>query len=266
VTADDFRITDSHYGSRWSFDVCGFCGFVFSNPFLPADDLLRFYEQLDDREYAEEAEGRGRNFSIILDRLESLLPPGRKLLDVGAASGIFLNLARKRGYDVQGIEPSRSLASEARKRYGIELFNGTLDRFEIGPVFSVIVLLDILEHLADPVRFMEDVSHRMGKGGLLAVVTPDIGSLAARMAGRRWWHFRIAHVAFFNRRSLRFLLETHGFEIVLQKRYAWNFSLFYLLTRLLPRLKSSRALQKHLKKIHLKLPLRDSWEIYARKK
>lgn len=266
VTADDFLITDSHYGSRWSFCACTRCGYVFSNPSLPEDELLRFYAQLDDREYAEEEVGRGRNFSAILNRLDKFSLPGKRLLDVGAASGIFLNLARNRGYDIRGIEPSRSLAADARKRYDIELFVGTLEGFRDERKFSVVTLLDILEHLPDPGGFMGRVSALTEEEGVLVVVTPDIDSLAARLAGRKWWHFRIAHVAFFNRRSLRFLLEKYGFEIVECKRYAWNFSLFYLLTRIFPRMKSYRSLQKKLKKLHLRLPLRDSWEIYARKR
>ena len=266
VTADDFLITDSHYGSRWSFYSCIHCGYVFSNPSIPAAELLRFYAQLDDREYAEEEVGRGRNFSAILNRLDDFPLPGKRLLDVGAASGIFLNLARKRGYEILGIEPSRSLAADARKRYGIELFVGTLEELRDERKFSVVTLLDILEHLSDPDGFMGRVSALTEEGGILVVVTPDIDSLAARLAGKKWWHFRIAHIAFFNRRSLRFLLEKNGFEIVDRRRYAWNFSLFYLLTRIFPRLKSFRSLQIKLKKLHLKLPLRDSWEIYARKR
>ena len=42
--------------------------------------------------------------------------------------------------------------------------------------------------------------------------------------GGRWWHYRVAHVNFFNRSSLDWLLEKHGFEITLRKRFAWNFS------------------------------------------
>jgi hypothetical protein len=100
---------------------------------------------------------------------------------------------------------------------------------------------------------------------MLVIVTPDIGSLAARLMGGRWWHYRAAHVNFFNRRCLERLLNAHGFEIALRKRFAWNFSAYYLLTRLLPFLKG-RALQGPLKKLHLQLHLFDSWEVYARKK
>ena len=43
---------------------------------------------------------------------------------------------------------------------------------------------------------------------MLVIVTPDIGSLAARIMGGRWWHYRVAHINFFNRRSLAWLLAS----------------------------------------------------------
>jgi 2-polyprenyl-3-methyl-5-hydroxy-6-metoxy-1,4-benzoquinol methylase len=187
------------------------------------------------------------------------------LLDIGAASGIFLNLARNAGYRVTGIEPSAALVADAEKLYGLNLFCGTVEQFVASEKFAVITLLDVLEHVTDPGALLASVDRLLAPGGMLVIVTPDIDSLAARIMGGRWWHYRVAHVNFFNRRSLEWLLAKNGFATVLRKRFAWNFSLYYLLTRLLPS-RQGRALQKPLKKIHCKVQLFDSWEIYARKK
>ena len=265
ISAADFKITDSHYGSRWTFFSCRNCSFVFANPVPSQGAIVQFYADLADEEYSQEDEGRGRNFATILQRLRPLVPPGSSLLDVGAASGIFLNLARAAGYRVTGIEPSAALAADAERLYGLKLFCGTVEQFAAGEKFGVITLLDVLEHVADPGTFLSALSALLAPGGMLVIVTPDIGSLAARIMGGRWWHYRVAHLNFFNRRSLDWLLEKNGLEIALSKRFAWNFSAYYLLTRLLPFCKG-KALQTRLKKLHLKLHLLDSWEIYARKK
>ncbi len=265
VSADDFKITDSHYGSRWTFFSCRDCGFVFANPVPDPEAIAGFYAALADEEYSQEDEGRGRNFRVILRRLRGFVPPGSSLLDVGAASGIFLNLAREEGFRVTGIEPSAALVADARERYGLELFRGSAEQFVTREKFAAVTLLDVLEHVTDPDAFLSVLERFLAPGGMLVVVTPDIGSLAARLMGGRWWHYRVAHVNFFNRRSLGRLLERHGFETALRKRFAWNFSLYYLLTRLLPFLKG-KTLQTRLKKLHLKLQLLDSWEVYARKK
>lgn len=273
LRVDNFKITDSQYGSLWTFFKCRSCGFVFFNPYIPGDEIVSFYSQLEDREYSAEAEGRSKNFNTILKRLRRL-EPGSTLLDIGAASGIFLDLARKDGFTVDGIEPSSYLVEEAKNRYRLDVFNGTLEEFHAqkqsgkqdDKKYSVVTLLDIIEHLVEPDRFMDDVDKLLEDNGLLVLVTPDIGSLAARVMGKRWWHYRIAHINFFNRKALRYFFEKHGYQIVKTKKYVWNFSLFYLLTRIFPGLKQRKSLQNVLKRLHLKLPLFDSWEIYARRK
>jgi 2-polyprenyl-3-methyl-5-hydroxy-6-metoxy-1,4-benzoquinol methylase len=265
IRAADFKITDSHYGSRWTFFSCRNCAFIFANPAPAQETIEQFYASLSDEEYSREEPGRGRNFSAILKRMRPYAPPGSPLLDVGAASGIFLNLARNAGYRVTGIEPSAALVADAEKLYGLKLFRGTVEQFAPAGKFAAITLLDVLEHVVDPGAFVAALGEWLAPGGMLVIVTPDIGSLAARVMGGRWWHYRVAHIHFFNRRSLEFLLQRTGFEVVLRKRYAWNFSFFYLLTRLWPGFRA-RSLQKPLKKLNCRLQLFDSWEIYARKR
>ncbi len=269
VNVENFNITDSAYGSLWTSFSCKDCLFVFSNPYVPEEEIVAFYSRLEDREYSMEAEGRSKNFKTILKRLKRIRTDmeisGNRLLDIGAASGIFLHLARQEGYEIYGIEPSEFLVKEAEKQYNIKLFKGTVEDYKPKEKFSIITLLDIIEHLVEPDAFMTKVDALIEENGILVLVTPDINSLAARLAGKRWWHFRVAHINFFNLHSLRFLLQKHDYEIILKKKYVWNFSLFYLVTRLFPFLKKKKSLQKILKRLHLKLPLFDSWEIYARK-
>lgn len=265
LSAADFRITDNRYGSLWTFHLCRDCKFVFSNPAPGAESLEAMYSSLEDSEYSLEADNRGRNFSIILNRLEKIIPSGGHLLDVGAASGIFMHLAREKGFRVHGVEPSAQLVREARERYGLDVIQGTVDQLPAGTTYQVITCLDLIEHMADPLEELRRITARLAPGGILVVVTPDIRSLAARLTGRRWWHYRIAHVNFFSRPSLDRLIALLGLKTISRRRYAWHFSLFYLTTRLWPSLGHRPALQRFLKKIHLKLQLLDSWEVYARK-
>lgn len=265
ISGKNFKITDSNYGSMWTFFQCLNCGFVFSNPTLREEDLIEFYSSLEDKEYSQEADGRAKNFVPTLKYLEKMEIPDKTLLDVGAASGIFMNLAKKHGYQVEGIEPSGSLVEEAKSRYGLNLFKGTVEQFPQSKKFSIITLLDVLEHLTQPVPFMKKIASLVKKDGIVVIVTPDIDSTMLKVVGNRWWHYRVAHVNFFNLTSLTHLLSEMGFEIIKKRRFSWNFSLFYLTSRILPMIKGNRALQKLLKSINFKLQLFDSWEIYARK-
>ncbi len=265
ISTDDFKITDSTYGSVWDFSKCSSCSFVFSNPRIDEKSLIEFYSELEDNEYTDEWEGREKNFRTIIKRLGKLEVPGNKLLDIGAASGIFVRLAAENGYSAEGIEPSAQLAREAGEKFGIRIFEGTIDDYSSDGQFSVVTLLDLIEHVNDPAEFMDKVSPLVQKRGILVIVTPDIQSIPPKILRNRWWHYRTAHVNFFNLRSLSFLLERSGFIIEKKYRYVWNFSIYYILTRLFPSLKNRKGLQKVLKRLNLKLQLFDSWEIYARK-
>ncbi len=265
LNSNHFKITDSNYGTKWTFYRCRNCSFVFSNPYIAKKDIVEFYLNLEDKEYGDEAEGREKNFITILKRLEKIEKPDKSLLDIGAANGIFLNISKKFGYDAVGIEPSEYLVAEGKERFGVEIFKGTIEEFYSEKRFSVITMLDLIEHLVEPNDIFKYVNNLIIKHGILVIVTPDISSLASKIFRNKWWHYRIAHINFFDLKSLKRILEKNGFEIIKKKRYTWNFSLFYLITRLFPSLKNKKSLQKLLKSINLKIQLFDSLEIYARK-
>lgn len=265
INSSDFRITDNRYGHCWTFKRCSECAMVYADPSPQPDDLIRFYSQLDDQEYGEEADGRAKNFKTILKRLKKTPTPGLRLLDIGSANGLFVHLAREQGYLAEGIEPSLSLVKEAQNRYGIELYSGTLETFSAKNLFDTVTLLDLIEHISDPGTFLSKVNRLMNQDGILVIVTPDIESLAARLLKRRWWHHRIAHINFFPLSTLELLLRNCGFQLLKKRRYAWHFSALYLTSRLIPLHFMPSGLQNLLKKINLKVQLFDSWEIYAQK-
>jgi hypothetical protein len=73
----------------------------------------------------------------------------------------------------------------------------------------------------------------LASDGLIAIVTPDASSVAARVMGWRWWHYRIAHIGYFNPSNLSLLCGRAGLEKVAQKRPGWYFTVAYLRKRLL---------------------------------
>ena len=65
----------------------------------------------------------------------------------------------------------------------------------------------------------------------MLIVTPDVSSPLARLMGRRWWHCRVAHVCYFDRRSMAAALARAGLVPVGQRWVGWRFPLPYLLER-----------------------------------
>ena len=268
LTQDEIKITDSQYGKTWDLSICGRCGHIFANPCPSAEYLTSLYRHIEDPLYDDEAAGRSKNFLSILRRLEKLVPEKGALFDVGAATGILLDLARRRGWEPAGIEPSSWAVKSAADKHGLGLIEGTLESASLPEGrYAAVTMVDFIEHTPLPFEAVRKARSILRPAGILVLVTPDIHSRAARLAGRRWWHLRPAHLAFFSRRSIDALLRRAGFSIIAEHRYAWTFSAHYLLSRkpaLQARLKDSRR-ASFLKRIPIKLALGDSFEVYAMK-
>lgn len=266
LTQDEIKITDSQYGKTWDLSICARCGHIFANPCPDAEYLTALYGRVEDPLYDDEAAGRSRNFRRILHRLEKLVPEKGPLFDVGAATGILLDLARRRGWQPAGIEPSSWAVNLAAEKHGLGIIRGTLEAASLpGEHYAAVTMVDFIEHTPLPFEAVSKAWTVLRPAGILVLVTPDIHSRAARLAGRRWWHLRPAHLAFFSRGSIDALLRRAGFSIVAERRYAWTFSAHYLLSRkpaLQAKLKDFRG-ASFLKRVPIKLALGDSFEVYA---
>ncbi len=264
---EDVKITDSRYGLTWDLGRCDDCGHIFADPCPTPAFIASLYGALEDPLYEEEAGGRAMNFRRVLARVEKLRPEKGRLFDVGAATGILMNLARERGWEVDGVEPSAWAVAFARDRYGLAVREGVFETAAVPPAsFDVVTMVDLIEHTARPYDAVRRAAEALRPGGLLCVVTPDIRSLAARLSGRRWWHLRPAHLAYFTRESLDALFRRAGFTVVRRRSYSWTFSARYLASRKAAfRFLLRGRLSSFLGRIPIKLALGDSFEIYARK-
>ena len=241
---------------------------MFANPAPRPSYIRSLYSQVEDPLYEDEAEGRAKNFTKILSRLEKICPQKGPFLDVGAATGILIHLACGRGWEADGIEPSAWAVKYAQEKYGLNIKQGSFEEASLpASHFTAVTMIDIVEHMSSPLEAVQKALEILKPGGILCLVTPDIKSLAARIAGAKWWHFRPGHLGYFTAKSLQKLLDLTGFTIFKKKKYAWTFSAHYLFSRkkwLHFLIKNSR-MALFWKKISIKLALSDSMEIYAKK-
>jgi SAM-dependent methyltransferase len=106
----------------------------------------------------------------------SLLDGGQRCLDVGCGSGGFTALLGTRFRQVMGIDLSLTLADAAKSR-GMRTVCGDLDESELPYAegsFDAIVCCDVLEHVFDPVLFVERVRRVIRPGGQFVVSVPNI--------------------------------------------------------------------------------------------
>jgi hypothetical protein len=110
------------------------------------------------------------------------------------------------------------------------VFNGTLEEAAYPDAhFDVVFMVDVLEHLTDPVRTLAEVTRVLRPGGGLCLVTPDADSAAARVLGSRWWAMLPGHVVLFPHPATVELLRALGYEVRSGRPCAKYFSIDYLL-------------------------------------
>jgi SAM-dependent methyltransferase len=185
---------------------------------------------LEDPDYEVGREQRAIQQRRLLELVQRLRPAGR-LLDIGAASGILVEEALAMGYKAEGIEPSTWLQGVAQRK-GLPVYSGVFPSPRTNGPYDVVTIVDVIEHVTEPLELLQAVRKVLAPDGLLLIVTPDVNSVSATLLGWRWWHYRIAHIGYFNRRTLTTLLERAGFATVQSGRPVWYFSLDYLAERI----------------------------------
>ena len=147
---------------------------------------------------------------------------GKRVLDVGCSSGLFLDEARRAGAEVYGAELSPETARFAREHFGLTVHRGDWRGAGYEPrSFDVITLFDVIEHLPDPKGELAALLALLKPGGLLLQSTPDIDGLFPRLSLKLadrldyWPHPEPPHHLFqFSARTLSAMTQAAGYRIV----------------------------------------------------
>ncbi len=262
LSSDQFKISDSEYGKSLPRYRCISCSFIQCD--TPAD-MVSFYQTMNDDEYDLGENSRQRQFEDLLQKSE--IKGSLKWLDVGCGTGMLVEIANKLGHQAIGIDPSVALIEKGVEK-GRTVFCATLENYSpIDELFDVISLIDVIEHVDDPLLLIRLANQHLKPGGLVLLSTPDSSSLFARALKSRWWHVRVAHIGYFNKKTLQMTLEENGFVPLKWFRPNWYFESAYFAARLskylpiIPKNLMSRLLRNRL----IRINLHDSWAIVSQK-
>ncbi len=162
-----------------------------------------------------------RRHRKFLDRITAQLPSRPadvRLLDVGCSSGAFLGSAVKLGFRAEGVEPAPRAAATAIAQ-GLAVFQGLLHDARFADArFDAISLLEVIEHLKDPLSLLVECHRVLRPGGVMLIGTGNAASWSAQAFGSSWEYFNIekhgGHISFFNPDSLAKLASQAGLERV----------------------------------------------------
>lgn len=220
---------------RHTVYACPSCGVQFEWPQPSDQDLDRIYDRgyydswdLADGEDATRGIKR-LTFARYLDALPGRVSPGR-CLDVGCATGFFLEVAQARGWDVWGADYSPYAVEVALKKF--DQYRIHCGGFESAghpaAFFDLVTMFDVLEHLRDPRRALAEAARITRREGLLLLTTPNVSGLMRRLMGRFWPHYKVEHLYYFGPGALRSLLEDAGYRLLLMKPNTKVLSFRYL--------------------------------------
>src|SRR5690606_6754754 len=150
----------------------------------------------------------------------------KRLLDVGCGLGFSLFAAKERGFDALGIDP---LAPEdPAARPGRRVVPGTLETFQPDAPFDIVSMIDVIEHVRDPVETIRRASSLLAPGGVLALATNDSSSPGARLLGSRWTHYHRAHLWFFTPSTLGDIARRAGVDVIRAAPVRRTYNLEYI--------------------------------------
>lgn len=224
---------------------CSGCGLIYENPRYSDEVILEGYMTSEESGHDSQYPMRVNSFYRALGRLRRHLPPpGARVLDIGTAGGAFLDAAERFGYEANGMEPSQYLVNQGQQR-GLRIQQGTIAKHSFpAHSFDMITLWDVIEHLTDPSAALREIRRLLKPDGVLLANFPDIGTLQAKLAGRRFWWVLSVHLQHFTRQTVSEICRRTGFETFHFQRY-WQTLEFGYLEQMAAHFKIPLARQIH---------------------
>lgn len=207
-----------HYPDKFSIRKCNNCGILFNSPRLIDKELFNlynanyyFFQRHDSDEF--------RRISDIFLRTVSLIQNGvieRRVAEIGSAKGYLLALLKRFGWSVQGIEISVEASEYAITKFGVPTFTGTIkDYSNINhkDTFPVVLAIDVIEHVPNPIDFLNSIDKIICNRGYLIIDTPNGNSQNIEYLGCKWKGFNPFHIYLFSSHILQALLINMGYSI-----------------------------------------------------
>lgn len=149
-------------------------------------------------------------------RALSLLTPGRRFLDVGASIGAAAEGARQLGFTATAIEIDEQAVEHGRRLYPkVDFHTGGFEALATDAVFDVLYMAEIIEHVTNPKRLIQQAKEKTAPGGIVFLTTPDAGHVRRPVNLMDWKSVKPPeHITLFTTKGLRALFSECGFSKV----------------------------------------------------
>ncbi len=165
------------------------------------------------------------NYARALKKAKALIKVERpRLLDLGCGTGGLLRIAKKLGFEPEGLEVSETVSKVVAKEFPVHIYDGNHANFPKLPPFDAVAVWDVLEHLPDPVAFLKAVKPLLKPDGKLILRTINENCLLSQTA---LWIYRLSggrikapaermhelhHVIYYTPKTFRKLVRKAGYQ------------------------------------------------------
>lgn len=210
-------------GSKFYLRKCRRCGLVYLNPRPTVEEMPQYYPDdyiaypvaIEDEPSVFRRFDRKYGLFKRCHAVTSFFEHSGTMLDIGCATGVFINGMRDRGWQVYGVDTSLRATRYARERFGLDVFTGELQDagFE-SDFFDLVTMWDVLEHVHNPKQTLIEINRVLKPGGVLALSLPNIDSVEAKLFGPSWIGWDVPrHLYMFPLHVLRRMLFLTGFHM-----------------------------------------------------
>jgi len=208
------------------FDIvqCKKCDFVFVDPRIKNEDLYKIYS---DNYFTSQTDGYGykdyeltshlriKTFQKWIDGIEPYLSKTKgPVLDIGCASGYFIELMRDKGWDVEAVELDKNMIEKVKAK-NFKVFERPFEEFTSSKKFKLITMFDVLEHIPDLKTTFQKFHELLDEDGVVALITPDFGSTQRKLFGKKWFQYKPQeHIQYFSPATLAKAVTPYGLEVI----------------------------------------------------
>lgn len=184
-------------------------GFVFCSRIPTEGELVTYYQQYPEEPYLSPV--TIKRYNELLDDFEKYKQTGN-ILDVGCGTGYFLIEAEKRGWRVYGTEYTDKQVELCSKN-GIKVQKGRLNsEWYSEGMFDVVISLEVLEHINNPLEEVRHIYKVLRKGGLFYFTTPNFNSSERYFLKSDYNIITYPeHLCYYTKKTINYLLTNNGF-------------------------------------------------------
>ena len=217
-------------GFPLEFSRCRNCSLVYQNPRLTRESLASYFssnlfiqdpegDKLDEllgySDYFDWDRSYKRTAELRLARLARFKQPPGALLEIGTATGSFLDAARSSGFRVRGLDLSASFAEIARKNHGLDIDMDYVEEAQLPEShYDVVCNFGGIACWRDPVRALANIRRCLKPDGIFVLNHFNVDSLPGKILGDRHFEYNHASLVIYSKKTMERCLNQTGFDVV----------------------------------------------------